>query len=284
MREHAGRIVTALVALPLLVGAVFWLPAPWFAVLIAAVVLVAQVELYAMALPAGAPREWRSGRLPVFAAGVLGGAVLIAGIYRHDLWRTTLPLVATGLVIGIAVVALIWERDHKLATSDAAFALFGVWYVAGLLGYVVLLRGLPRGEWLVFFALWVTWLADAAAFYVGRAWGRTPLAPRVSPRKTVEGAVAAVTGGAVAATIWSSWFGEPFTWSEVAGLGAGVAVAGMAGDLVESLIKRGAGVKDSGGLIPSHGGVLDKIDGLLFAAPLVYYYVAWAKGYGGTSP
>lgn len=206
---------------------------------------------------------------------------MLALLAYPDAAKAGLSVGTTILVCGIAVTALAFGRDLRVATADAAFALFGVWYVAWLLGQVVLLRNVPRGEWLVVFALWVTWLADAAAFYVGRLWGRTPLAPRVSPRKTVEGAIAAVVGGVAAAVAGAVWFAPEFSWREASILGAVVAVAGMAGDLVESVIKRGAGVKDSGGLIPSHGGVLDKIDGLLFTAPVIYHYVVWAKGYGG---
>jgi phosphatidate cytidylyltransferase len=281
VREHIGRVLTALIALPLLYGAVVWLPIALFAILIGVVVIVAQMELYAMALSPAERSAWGAGRLPVFAAGVIGGAGLVAIVAQYDTWGASLPLTATALVFGIAVAALAYGRDLRVATADAAFALFGVWYVAWLLGQVILLRNVPRGEWLVLFALWVTWLADAAAFYVGRLWGRTPLAPRISPRKTVEGAIAALVVGVAAAVVGSVWFVPEFSWSEAAVLGAVVAAAGMVGDLVESVIKRGAGVKDSGGLIPSHGGVLDKIDGLLFTAPVIYHYVVWAKGYGG---
>lgn len=281
MREHAGRVVTALVALPLLYGAVMWSPAWLFAILIGLVAVLSQMELYAMALPPGERGARGAGRLPVFAVGVLGGAGLIAIVSLQHPGTGALPAIATGLVASIAVTALASGRDVRIATNDAAFALFGVWYVAWLLGHLVLLRGVPRGEWLVVFALWVTWVSDAAAFYVGRIWGRTPLAPRVSPRKTVEGAAAALAGGVAAAVVAAFWFVPEFSWREAAVLGAVVAAAGMAGDLVESLIKRGAGVKDSGGLIPSHGGLLDKIDGLLFTAPVIYHYVVWAKGYGG---
>ncbi len=281
MREHVGRVVTALVALPLVYGAVVWLPTSLFAILIGVVVVLAQMELYAMALSPAERNAWGAGRLPVFAVGVLGGAGLVAIVAHQGAWGPSLPLTATALVLGIAVAALAYGRDFRVATADAAFALFGVWYVAWLLGQVILLRNVPRGEWLVLFVLWVTWLADAAAFYVGRLWGRTPLAPRVSPRKTVEGAIAAIVGGVAAAVVGAVWFVPNFSWGEAGVVGAVVAAAGMAGDLVESVIKRGAGVKDSGVLIPSHGGLLDKIDGLLFTAPVIYHYVVWAKGYGG---
>jgi phosphatidate cytidylyltransferase len=271
-------VATALVALPLLYAAVVWLPTTLFAILIGVVVVAAQSELYAMALAPTERAEWRAGRLPVFAAGVVGGAGLVAVVSTPQIGGAGFSAAATGLVAVIAMTALASGRDLRIATGDAAFALFGVWYVAWLFGHLILLHNLPGGEWLVVFTLWVTWLADAAAFYVGRMWGRTPLAPRVSPRKTVEGAVAALVGGAMAAAVGAAWFAPQFSLGEAAILGGLMATAGMAGDLVESVIKRGAGVKDSGGIIPSHGGVLDKIDGLLFTAPVIYHYMVWAKG------
>ncbi|MFZ5875244.1 MAG: phosphatidate cytidylyltransferase [Nitrospirota bacterium] len=279
MKEHAGRIVTALVALPILYAALVWSPPLLFASLIGVVAAFAQTELYTMALPAGEARTWGAGRVPVFAAGVLAGVVLLGLMALAATGSASFPAALTAMVGGIAVVALTCGRDLRVAGPDAAFALFGVWYVAWLLGHTVWLRGLPGGAWLVVFALWVTWIADAAAYYVGKTWGRTALAPRVSPKKTVAGAVGAVAGGAIAALAAAAWFVDALSFGEAAALGAAAAVVGIVGDLFESLIKRGAGVKDSGGLIPSHGGVLDKIDGLLFTAPVIYYYLTWVKGY-----
>ncbi len=286
MKEHAGRIVTALVALPLLYAAIVRLSPSLFVALMLVVTALAQVELYGMACPPGAARTWAGGRVPVFAAGVVGGALLVPAMSASPAWGPSVSAAVTVVVLGIAVTALAVGRDLRVAGADAAFALFGVWYIAWLLGHLVLLRGFPQGPWLVVFALWVTWLADAAAYYGGRTFGRTALAPRVSPKKTVEGAAAAVAGGAIAAAAAAAWFVEALSWGEAAALGAVAAAVGIVGDLFESLIKRGAGVKDSGGLIPSHGGVLDKIDGLLFTAPVIYYYLAWVKGYGpaGAAP
>lgn len=277
MREHVGRVFSALVVLPLLYAAVRYLPAPHFAQLVALVVLISQVEFSQLALQAGGSPS-RSGRLPVLAIGVLGGAVLLVIMY-HRAW-SALPLWATVLTMGVGVAALA-EENLREALPDAALAVFGVWYVAWLFGHVIWLRGLRGGEMLVLFAFWVTWLGDIAAYYVGRAVGRTPLAPRVSPKKTVAGAVGALVGGVIASLIAVAWFVEGFTWMEAVGLGLGGASVGMIGDLVESLWKRSAGVKDSGGWIPAHGGMLDKIDGLVFTVPALYYYVWWVKGAHG---
>jgi phosphatidate cytidylyltransferase len=286
VKEHAGRIVTALVALPFLYAAIVWLPPSLFVALMLAVTALAQIELYGMACPAGAARTWTGGRVPVFAAGVIGGALLVLVVSVSPTWGPAVSATVTVVVLGIAVTALAVGRDLRVAGADAAVALFGVWYIAWLLGHLVLLRGFPQGPWLVLFVLWVTWLADAAAYYGGRTWGRTALAPSVSPKKTVAGAVAGVAGGAIAAGAAAAWFVDMLSWGEAAALGGMAAAVGIVGDLFESLIKRGAGVKDSGGLIPSHGGVLDKIDGLLFTAPVIYYYLVWVKGYGpaGAAP
>ena len=119
--------------------------------------------------------------------------------------------------------------------------------------------------------------ADTAAFFVGHAFGRHPLASRVSPGKTVEGAVGGVLGG-VAGALAVRALGLPgLPFAPAAALGVGVAVLGIVGDLVESLIKRWAGVKDSGALFPGHGGMLDRIDSLLFGAPVLYYYFLYFR-------
>ena len=299
MREHVGRVLSALVALPLLYGAVRFLPLPLFAVLIAAVVFLAQIEFYRMTLGAR-PRlsvtldrhdgpAARRARYAVVGVGAVAGAGIVV-IASQPAWAAGLPLLATALVMAVGVAALARgndlasrERggeDWRQASTDAALVVFGVWYVAWLFAHLVSLRELRGGEWLVFFVLWVTWIGDSAAYYVGRAIGKTPLAPRLSPKKTVAGAVGGVAASAAAAVIAAAWFVDGFSWPEAVGVGVGGGLAGMAGDLAESMFKRGAGVKDSGGLIPSHGGFLDKIDGLLFTAPLFYYYLVWVKGYG----
>jgi phosphatidate cytidylyltransferase len=289
VREHVGRVLSALVALPLLYGAVRFLPFSLFAVLIAAVVFLAQIEFYRMTLGAR-PRfsvtldrhdgpAVRRARYAVAGVGAAAGAGIVV-IASQPAWASGLPLLATALVMTVGVAALGGGQDWRQASTDAALVVFGVWYVAWLFAHLVSLRELRGGEWLVFFVLWVTWIGDAAAYYVGRAIGKTPLAPRLSPKKTVAGAVGGVAASAAAAVIAAAWFVDGFSWPEAVGVGVGGGLAGMAGDLAESMFKRGAGVKDSGGLIPSHGGFLDKIDGLLFTAPLFYYYLVWVKGYG----
>ncbi len=276
MKEHTGRVLSALVALPVIYAVVRYVSPPFFAGLVAVVVLLAQLEFYRLVLGPGEPV---GARYPAMALGAAFGMGVVLIAY-HQAWGTALPFLITALVMTVGVATLWLGKDLHLALPDVALAVFGVWYVAWLLGHLVLLRGLRGGDWLVLFALWVTWIGDSVAYYVGRAVGRTPLASRVSPKKTIAGAVGGVVGSALAALVAAVWFLGDLSWLEAVGLGIGGGLAGMAGDLVESMFKRSAGVKDSGGLIPAHGGLLDKVDGLLFTVPLFYYYLVWVKGYG----
>ena len=142
----------------------------------------------------------------------------------------------------------------------------------GSVGYCSLTLGflamMPRELILVLFA--IIWIGDSAAYYGGSALGRHPLAPKVSPKKTVEGAIAGLVGSIVAGIIGASFLGEP--WLCLAAVSAITAVAGQFGDLAESVLKRSAGVKDSSSILPGHGGILDRLDSLFFAAPVFYWF------------
>jgi len=152
----------------------------------------------------------------------------------------------------------------------------GVLYIGWLLSYLVSLRGLEDGRNWIFLALFTTFASDTAAFFIGRALGRHPLAPNISPGKTWEGAV----GGVLGAVLVSLFFVLPtplslnpyLNWGQAILLGLLVSVFGQIGDLTESLLKRNVGVKDSGTLIPGHGGVLDRVDSIVFAGVVVYYF------------
>ncbi|HEU5319282.1 MAG TPA: phosphatidate cytidylyltransferase, partial [Methylomirabilota bacterium] len=157
-------------------------------------------------------------------------------------------------------------------TEPAANTLLGVLYAAWLPGFAILLHALPDGAALVLFLVGVTWTGESAAYVVGSAIGRRPLAPVLSPRKTVEGAVAQVLVSVGAAAVLGAWLLPGCGAAGLLAAGALLGVVGQVGDLVESAVKRSAGVKDAGSLIPGHGGVLDRLDSLLFNVPAFYYY------------
>jgi phosphatidate cytidylyltransferase len=138
---------------------------------------------------------------------------------------------------------------------------------------------LANGRIWVLFTLVAVYFGDTTAFYIGRAWGRRKLAPRISPGKTWEGGLGAIIGSLAGALIFRVLFFPQLPAVHAVALGAGIGVIGQLGDLFESLIKRAAKVKDSGMLIPGHGGLLDRVDSVLFASPFVYYY-SWGAGLG----
>ena len=259
---------TALVALPALL-AVFFLGPPWLGVaVVAAALVVGLVEFYGL-LGARGIRPMR--RI---------GFVLAAALFLDVAWPawSTVPLAPLGalLLLGFAL----WRGADLESVSAAAATLLGAVYLGALGGTIAALRWLPPegdGAWRIVLLLAVVVLSDSLAFFVGNAFGRRRLAPALSPGKSVEGAIGGIAGG-VAGALLVRHLGLPFVpWPHALLLGAVVAAMGIVGDLDESLLKRWAGVKDSGTLFPGHGGMLDRLDSLLFGAPVLYYYFLYLR-------
>jgi len=261
------RVLSAVVFLPL-----FWLivkrVGSLYDALIAAAALLALFELYRMT-------EIRARR----GLCLTGAAVTL--LYLASFAWPGWPLhdaILLGL-FALPIAAMARGGDLRGVLADVGAAFFGATYIGVLFGYLLGLRALhdpPKGDEtgsdLVFLLFFVVWSSDTAAYFVGRALGRRPLAPRISPRKTVEGAAGGIAGAVVAAFVARAWFINRLTPADCVALGFGLGAIGMVGDLVESMLKRSAGVKDSARLVPGHGGILDRIDSLLYAAPLLYYY------------
>jgi phosphatidate cytidylyltransferase len=178
-------------------------------------------------------------------------------------------------VITVLSIPLLVEVPLLDSLRQGAIVLTGMLYVGLTLSYLVLVRLLPEGELLLFFLLLVTWAADTAAYYVGTLYGQRALAPRISPKKTVEGLAGGLVGATLVAYAARWTFVPEFSNIDTLVLALFLTLAGLWGDLVESAIKRGVGVKDSGDLLPGHGGMLDRLDSLLFTAPAFYYYVTF---------
>jgi phosphatidate cytidylyltransferase len=256
----AQRVLSALVGIPVLVALVVWAPAWLFAVLVLLLAVGAQLELYSMFADAGVEADR--------AAGLVLGALVVLAFAAG---RPVLLPLALSLAV-IVVVALGLRRDAAVERAGAGvtLTLLGVCYCAWLLGHAIWLRALPGGRVLTLFALGVTWCGESAAYFVGRRFGRRPLAPRVSPGKTVEGGVAQVIASVVAAIASAPLV--QLSLPEAAAIGILLGTVGQIGDLSESFLKRSAGAKDAGRLIPGHGGLLDRLDSLLFNVPALYYW------------
>lgn len=273
MSELTKRVLFAVAAIPVVAAAV-WVGGAALATLLAIAAALAAWEYGRLAEAAG--QRPMMGWLAILAA-----LVPLATFAMHlGLWIPPLPVVA--LVVPAMLTAAMWTRGVAGRPLEAtAVTLFGAWYTGGMLAFAFALRyhrfavGALAGTLLLMLPLVITWLNDAGAFFFGKRFGRTKLMPSVSPGKTWAGAV-----GALATSVAGTWAYVTFLLAPQAQLGlslAGILVLGTAlsaaaqvGDLAESLLKRQAGVKDSSHLIPGHGGVLDRVDSLLFTIPLGY--------------
>ena len=262
-----GRLITAAVGIPVL-AIVVWVGGPVFTVVVAAVAAIGAFEVCDMAR--------NRGETPSRVAAVTATVVLVLSAIILPNSQSTpeyVPLLAASIGIGVLTVTFLAAPIRRLRARGTGLTLATVVYPGALLAHAPLLRGSEQGlEWVVFLLV-VTFSTDTGAFFVGKAIGKRPLAPTVSPGKTWEGAI----GGfltAVVAALGAAWaLGIDVSVPVIAALGALMGIVGQAGDLFESKIKRLAGVKESGRLLPGHGGVLDRLDSIVFNLALVYYFL-----------
>jgi len=167
----------------------------------------------------------------------------------------------------------LFRGNPEQGLVNVAVNLFGTVYIGFMFAYILLLRFIPNGFFYLLFVFAVTCGNDSAAYFVGINFGKHKLSPRISPQKSVEGSIGGIGGGLIAAALLGIGFKKPLLSLLV--LAFFVVIAGQFGDLVESIIKRNAGVKDSGSFLPGHGGILDRLDSLLFAGPVVYYFTIY---------
>jgi phosphatidate cytidylyltransferase len=253
------RVLTALVLIPVIVYVVLWAPSWAFAaVLVAAACLCyREYDHLTAAYGFGAP-------------GPLGYALGLLLLFVSRQPWTWLMLTLAGL---LALALAMKAENLSKSLPRAALLLFGILYVFGCWKCALPLRACSP-HWLLY-ALLVNWAGDIGAYYAGRALGRHKLAPRVSPQKTWEGFAGSVLASLLIAAAYLVRFLTSVTIAQAIGLTVAVNVAGQVGDLAESAIKRGAGAKDSGALLPGHGGLLDRVDSTLFALPVLYAFTQW---------
>jgi len=259
------RFITALCSISLLI-VILWFGSPWFTILVAIWGLLAAFEFYRMVAISKVP--------PLTYLGLVW--VLLFIISPHFNYDFLTPLLLTSAMV-LSLIWLLLRRQKGEAFTSWAWTIAGILYTGWLLSYLVALN-LEGGRNWVFFALFTTFASDSAAFLIGRALGKHHLAPQISPGKTWEGAVAGVFGAIIISLLFTlpTPLHLPLGYGQAILLGLLVSVFGQLGDLTESLLKRNMGVKDSGKLMPGHGGILDRNDSIVFAGVVVYYYVIWA--------
>jgi phosphatidate cytidylyltransferase len=268
-RFDRRRVYVALAFIPIFYAVIRYAPPAGLFLLVLATALLALAELYRLHL--GARRF-----PPVMHCGFLGCTLLLAAVQWPDFLDEHAAFALALLLMLCAT--LVPGDDRRTILGDMALAGFGLLYVGWTLSYVLRIRSLSEGLWLVFFLVLVTWASDTGAYYAGISLGRRPLAPKLSPKKTVEGLIGGCVFAVAAALAASYWFLPNFGPVDAVAASFVLTGAGLIGDLSESALKRSAGVKDSGWLLPGHGGVLDRIDSLLFTSPVFYYYVVLTQG------
>lgn len=268
---HLKRWITGVILLPPLVLLVAVGPPSLLALLVALVSLVGLWEYFHIVFI----EDLNADSYSLLLIAGLSAVVIIWAAYQQ------MPAyILTGLLFNLvscAFYGFFRFRPDRPVVSMITRQVCGVVYVPLPLSALVLLYSSDNGAAWIFLVLAVVFSGDTAAFYVGRTWGRRKLCPAVSPGKTIEGAVGGVAGSVVAGSIVKLLALPELPWQEAVLLFVAAAVLGQAGDLFESILKRTSGVKDSGRLLPGHGGFLDRIDALLFAAPVTYLFSILAR-------
>lgn len=297
------RVLTAAVLVPVVLLLVFRAPLWLFALAVGAIIVLALHEYLGIAEAAGIrPFRWLTyvvGLLPILLFLTLRFVEWYhASERRYAAHRGDYPLLGALSILSLLSpvifgIPLVFRKELRMGLAAAAASAFGVLYIAASLSLLIALRCNPVQSILIILILFSVWAGDIAAYYVGRSLGRHKLAPVVSPNKSWEGAIASVVASIVLSFTVLHFtpqisryfvvlpmhrssglnlvFSEPSWWHALF-LGILTNVSAQFGDLFESALKRGAGVKDSGTLLPGHGGILDRIDALLFAIPVVWYY------------
>ncbi len=224
--------------------------------------LLGLTEFYRMALP---------DRKVVALVAAFGGALLPLALLNPVRAMFALTL----LVVLFGVIILFTFTDVKKAAGEMAFLVAGFLYVPLLLGHLLLLRDLPDGISWIFLMMIIVMSGDTGAYYIGSSFGKRKLYPAVSPNKSVEGAFGGLAGSIAGAFIAKATFFPALSVADSLVTALALGILGQVGDLFESLLKRSFGVKDSGMIVPGHGGILDRLDSILFAAPAAFYYARY---------
>lgn len=274
------RVLTAAILIPLVVAAIWWGP-NWLIAVVAAFCAIAGIlEFFSIAARLGAQgyRLWTC----LAAAGIVAQqwyASRLASISRlgellNRSPRIGLEIILFGFVLGVAGISLATRRSLSEVLPSISVSAAALLFIVLPFSAVVRLQGVDvLGPQLLLFTVVLVWAGDTAAYFVGRGIGRWKMTPQISPNKTWEGAAANVLGALFVAAIFGYWMKIPP--AHMLGMAVAGSVAGQVGDFFESAWKRSAGVKDSGTIIPGHGGMLDRIDSMILAAPAVWYYFQW---------
>lgn len=255
------RVISALVGIPVVIAAVHF-GGIWYALLL---LIVCNLGIYEYC----SIYKKQDYKLPLMI-GMPGVSLFLIAIYFEQI-SLIYPLII--IIFAVLYMYALFNME-RFSIAESAILLWGIVYLGGLTGYMLLLRMLTEGALYTYILLFSVWIHDTLAYFIGTKWGVRKFAPLISPNKSVEGSMAGILG--LTAIVFSTSILAPdllpLAPMQAIALGLGIAVFAQLGDLLESALKRQLKVKDSGGLIPGHGGILDRFDSLLFTAPFIYYF------------
>lgn len=256
---HRTRLISALILIPLLIVYIMYLPPLYFLLLMMLITLIGQAEFY----------SFFEVKTMYRLLGLASGIYLLSMVYRSGAPFEDFFVV---IFIIIAGMRLFTNKMTEGALKDVSYTIVGILYVPFLLSYQIKLREFGP-EWIIYLDSCV-WGADSLAYYMGKAFGKKKLYESVSPKKTIVGAYGSVIGSVFISLLFNAILSLKLSFIQAVVLGFVIGAVSIIGDLVESMFKRDSGIKDSGSVIPGHGGILDKIDGIVFVSPVVYWIVS----------
>ncbi len=262
---HLTRVITSVIGAALLISIILFGNVLLFWLVVSTAIVIGLLEFYRLA----------EARYPIYKLPgiMLGWLLSLSPLLYTSMKNITLSDFAiTLIVLALFLYILFTKRPLKEVFPAFGVTVLGVLYVSWLLSHLVLLRGLSNGREFVFYLLLVVWSGDTGAYYTGRAFGKHKLAPVISPKKTIEGGVGGIIASLLGSGLAKFTFLPLLSYSDCVALGIILAVIAQCGDLCESMLKRAVNIKDSGNILPGHGGILDRLDGVMFAAPVLYYY------------
>ncbi|RLB07815.1 MAG: phosphatidate cytidylyltransferase [Deltaproteobacteria bacterium] len=264
------RIFSALIIIPPLTLLIVFGPHYTLYIMVSVAAILGLYEFYNLTLP----DQGRGGKIGAVVMGTI-----LCGVFQWASYEAVVSI--------LGVILLILFLGYPLLSSDLStlpnrigVTFFGIVYIPFLLSHITLINKLPKGLIWVLLLVATVWAGDTFALIVGSLWGRHKLCPQISPKKTIEGFLGCFVGAIVSIFAFKTLFLTTLAARDAIVVGSGIALFGQLGDLSESMIKRGANVKDSGALIPGHGGMLDRLDSFLFSSPFLYYFLIY-KIYAG---
>ncbi len=263
MTIHMKRVITAFIAIPFLIGIIYFAPSWVFTILILFAALISLNEFYAMMRPKAAERI-------VFFNYLLTALLFCSLLSKGIFYIATFPLF---VIFPLSFFISSYSKNRP-KMGDIGQIIMGPFYICLPLAFLAIIARLPQGQMWVFFILAVTFAGDTGSFYLGRLLGRHKLT-QISPGKTWEGALGGLIINGVSAGIFGYLIFPSLSVISIIVLGIVIGISGQVGDLAESMLKRMSNIKDSGIILPGHGGILDRIDSLLFAIPVLYIYLSY---------